>query len=356
MSMECFDCVRIPNITPRALTDLKEELSEKSLLAMVPEVKKRLFAILVNSGWKNDTVFVRDLALLICQMAAIRRVSILRNWSECDFRVLQRMALDYESTNSGVSEAVMKMFPHNSMDFDNPVYALVEMVSLGCSLVFIPVKNSGDVFLKGFGIPTQVMDELRDKYEAYEFHTGTDGDYAPSCPDCLLEFLTDNFEENDVEKARYYIGAYFADERRNLVQDSIGSGTWSSNGLNIQLMDGGYRETLRLFRLAIMESVAAEKTEFHIWLEKPTEDSAPGLCAGYKETKSAIGNLEPVIHSTILSLCTTALFDFGYRIFLHCNDSNQTEIKLGVNEGTDRFIRMGNNLPKLIASGEFGQI
>lgn len=75
---------------------------------------------------------------------------------------------------------------------------------------------------------------------------------------------------------------------------------------------------------------------------------------GYTETKDAIENDEEIIHTLQMCCLNTSLFKLGYRIFIHDNNNEYYEIKLGSdNKRTNREIRMEHNLFKLWINGEF---
>lgn len=63
------------------------------------------------------------------------------------------------------------------------------------------------------------------------------------------------------------------------------------------------------------------------------------------------------IYTTQIVLCTTDLFKKGYRIFIHPTEGNMFEIKLGDNSPyTDKEIRMGHNLYKMLIAGTFNTV
>jgi len=75
--------------------------------------------------------------------------------------------------------------------------------------------------------------------------------------------------------------------------------------------------------------------------------------SGWVDTIRAINSKVEQIHTTQMGILTTKLFELGYRIFVHPYDDEPYEIKLGVNDCTDREIKMENNLFNLWKSGEF---
>jgi len=79
-----------------------------------------------------------------------------------------------------------------------------------------------------------------------------------------------------------------------------------------------------------------------------------GTVNSYVLTKDIINVGFKYIHTTQIVLCTTDLFRKGYRIFIHPVQGNVFEIKLGDNSPyTDKEIRMGHNLYKMLIAGTF---
>lgn len=96
------------------------------------------------------------------------------------------------------------------------------------------------------------------------------------------------------------------------------------------------------------------KKEFHLWFN---EDYEPAVISNtYNCTERLIESNASIIHTTQVMCVSTRLFDLGYRIFIHCKDTSTFEITLGGCERTDREIRMGHCLSKMLVNGAFGDI
>lgn len=85
--------------------------------------------------------------------------------------------------------------------------------------------------------------------------------------------------------------------------------------------------------------------EIHIHL-----DNVPSGClVTYCETEKAIEDDVDEIHTTLTYICS---WRYCRRIFIHVNGVKH-EITMGKCEGTDRTIREGHNLERLLITGEF---
>lgn len=95
--------------------------------------------------------------------------------------------------------------------------------------------------------------------------------------------------------------------------------------------------------------------EIHLYLNSHYPQDT---CTNLIDTQSVINIYnkqdEGIINTTQTCVINTKRFEDGYRLFVHFNDNDFTEIVLGDNnERTDREIKMEHNLEKLILSGEF---
>ena len=102
--------------------------------------------------------------------------------------------------------------------------------------------------------------------------------------------------------------------------------------------------------MSLKEIAKQNKKQIHFYFG-PYPD---GAVNSYFLTKDTIEAGIKNIHTTQIVLCTTDLFRKGYRIFIHPLQGNAFEIKLGDNSPyTDKEIRMGHNLYKMLIAGTF---
>lgn len=87
------------------------------------------------------------------------------------------------------------------------------------------------------------------------------------------------------------------------------------------------------------------KKEIHIHLDNVPEGCLTTYCA----TEKAIEDDFDVVHTTITHFCS---WRYERKVFIHVNGT-QHEITMGDCEGTNRHIREGHNLEKLLITGEF---
>lgn len=90
------------------------------------------------------------------------------------------------------------------------------------------------------------------------------------------------------------------------------------------------------------------KKEMHIWLYEPAQGEK--IFTNYMDTFLAVERGEDIIHTTQIHFCD---FRYGYRIFVHFPQNQSFEITLGVCKGTNREIKEGQNLQKMILTDEF---
>ena len=89
---------------------------------------------------------------------------------------------------------------------------------------------------------------------------------------------------------------------------------------------------------------------YRLFLYNP---NMPNMFNTVDSVNVAIEDNVPVINTIQVITCTTDLFRKGYRIFVHPNPGDCFEITLGTCERTNREIKMGNCLYKIILAGEF---
>lgn len=92
--------------------------------------------------------------------------------------------------------------------------------------------------------------------------------------------------------------------------------------------------------------------EFHVWLDiLGISNIEEDVYYTYIGTKYVLEGKESIIHTTQTSFLRTYILD-DYRLFVH-KGGKKIEITLGDCQGTDRIIKAGHNLEKLVLAGEF---
>lgn len=97
--------------------------------------------------------------------------------------------------------------------------------------------------------------------------------------------------------------------------------------------------------------------ELHIWLRWPTQCDLPPQGMLYLDgAESLLRSGAERVDTVQAHYCSTVWLQMGYRLFVHFSNGTDTEIKLGSNSSTPRYIRVGNNLERLLLAGEFGPV
>lgn len=95
------------------------------------------------------------------------------------------------------------------------------------------------------------------------------------------------------------------------------------------------------------------KKELHVWLDPGIDEMDKyEILFSFHDTQIAITEGRHIIHTTQPHILQ---FRYGYRLFVHVMHDDLTghEITLGDCEGTERIIREGYNIEKMLVAGEF---
>lgn len=91
--------------------------------------------------------------------------------------------------------------------------------------------------------------------------------------------------------------------------------------------------------------------EFHIWF--CTCHTGEINCNTLFDIEIALNEGLTYIHTYQVQAVSTSLIEMGYRIFVHPHKGPVFEITLGACANTDREIRLGHSLNKMLVNGVF---
>jgi len=92
--------------------------------------------------------------------------------------------------------------------------------------------------------------------------------------------------------------------------------------------------------------------EMHIYMSEPKDVAC---CVSYNSVLRALNFLEPIIHTTQTHFCSNrVIYDYGYTLYIHSEDGKIVKIDKNGTDATNRELREGHNLEKMLLAGEFG--
>lgn len=92
--------------------------------------------------------------------------------------------------------------------------------------------------------------------------------------------------------------------------------------------------------------------ELHIYMYDPKDIK---YLPSYNSVLRAIKNNKQIIHTTQTHFCSNrAIYDYDYVIYIHTEGSRVIRIDKSGSDATNRQLKQGHNLEKMLLAGEFG--